>query len=60
MADRSDFEEQRALLLKDVVASIENVLQNINRLNRNLEGIIAVGFVDHASCTVIDGQTGRQ
>ncbi|QIW99334.1 hypothetical protein AMS68_004852 [Peltaster fructicola] len=43
MAERSNFEEQRALLLNDVVASMENVLQNINRLNRNLEGIIAVG-----------------
>ncbi|KXL46226.1 hypothetical protein M433DRAFT_65877 [Acidomyces richmondensis BFW] len=37
------FEQQRALLVNDVAASLENVLQNINKLNRSLEGIIAVG-----------------
>ncbi|KAK4899562.1 Dolichyl-diphosphooligosaccharide-protein glycosyltransferase subunit dad1 [Elasticomyces elasticus] len=37
------FEQQRALLVGDVAASLENVLQNINKLNRSLEGVIAVG-----------------
>ncbi|KAI7263477.1 hypothetical protein KC345_g9141 [Hortaea werneckii] len=36
-SDGSYFENQRALL------SLENVLQNINKLNRSLEGVIAVG-----------------
>ncbi|CZT25021.1 uncharacterized protein RCC_10749 [Ramularia collo-cygni] len=37
------FEQQRQLLIGDVAASLENVLQNINKLNRSLEGVIAVG-----------------
>ncbi|KAI5362842.1 Putative DASH complex subunit Dad1 protein [Septoria linicola] len=40
---RAFFEQQRALLIQDVAASMENVLQNINKLNRSLEGVIAVG-----------------
>ncbi|TKA70531.1 hypothetical protein B0A55_09218 [Friedmanniomyces simplex] len=39
----SYFEQQRALLVSDIAASLENVLQNINKLNRSLEGVIAVG-----------------
>ncbi|KAK0269554.1 Dolichyl-diphosphooligosaccharide-protein glycosyltransferase subunit dad1 [Friedmanniomyces endolithicus] len=39
----SYFEQQRALLVNDVAASLERVLQNINKLNRSLEGVIAVG-----------------
>ncbi|KAK1079416.1 hypothetical protein LTR33_006408 [Friedmanniomyces endolithicus] len=39
----SYFEHQRALLVNDVAASLERVLQNINKLNRSLEGVIAVG-----------------
>ncbi|KAI7290465.1 hypothetical protein KC343_g392 [Hortaea werneckii] len=42
-SDGSYFENQRALLVNDVAASLENVLQNINKLNRSLEGVIAVG-----------------
>lgn len=45
----TSFEQQRALLLNDVVANMENVLQKINRLNRNLEGIIAVSIVHAAN-----------
>ncbi|KAK5121787.1 hypothetical protein LTR85_004662 [Meristemomyces frigidus] len=41
--DGSYFEKQRALLVNEVAASMENVLQNINKLNRSLEGVIAVG-----------------
>nr|OQN98044.1 hypothetical protein B0A51_18392 [Rachicladosporium sp. CCFEE 5018] len=41
--EKSLFEQQREQLLGDVAASLENVLQNINKLNRSLEGVIAVG-----------------
>ncbi|KAF2103124.1 hypothetical protein NA57DRAFT_72107 [Rhizodiscina lignyota] len=37
------FEQQRALLVGEIAQSMEHVLQNINKLNRSLEGIIAVG-----------------
>ncbi|KAG7006425.1 GTP-binding protein rhoC [Physcia stellaris] len=37
------FEQQRAALLVEIAASMESVLQNINKLNRSLEGVIAVG-----------------
>ncbi|EME78676.1 uncharacterized protein MYCFIDRAFT_32018 [Pseudocercospora fijiensis CIRAD86] len=40
---QSYFEEQRSLLVQDVAAGLENVLQNLNKLNRSLEGVIAVG-----------------
>lgn len=40
--EKSYFEQQRELLIGDVAASLENVLQNINKLNRSLEGVIAV------------------
>ncbi|EGP84542.1 uncharacterized protein MYCGRDRAFT_29184, partial [Zymoseptoria tritici IPO323] len=41
--EKTYFEQQRQLLIGDVAASLENVLQNINKLNRSLEGVIAVG-----------------
>ncbi|KAF4264464.1 hypothetical protein KXW98_004536 [Aspergillus fumigatus] len=37
------FEQQRAELVREIAVGMEQVLQNINRLNRNLESIIAVG-----------------
>ncbi|KAL1863473.1 Dolichyl-diphosphooligosaccharide-protein glycosyltransferase subunit dad1 [Paecilomyces lecythidis] len=37
------FEQQREELVREIAVGMEEVLQNINRLNRNLEGIIAVG-----------------
>lgn len=37
------FEQQRALLVGEIAQSMEHVLQNINKLNRSLEGVIAVG-----------------
>lgn len=40
--EKSYFEQQRELLIGDVATSLENVLQNINKLNRSLEGVIAV------------------
>ncbi|KAK5108987.1 hypothetical protein LTR62_007621 [Meristemomyces frigidus] len=39
----SYFEQQRSLLVNDIAASLESVLQNMNKLNRSLEGVIAVG-----------------
>lgn len=41
-SSKAFFEHQRSLLLTDVAGSLENVLQNINKLNRSLEGVIAV------------------
>ncbi|KAK3709482.1 Dolichyl-diphosphooligosaccharide-protein glycosyltransferase subunit dad1 [Vermiconidia calcicola] len=41
--EKTYFEQQRELLIGDVATSLENVLQNINKLNRSLEGVIAVG-----------------
>ncbi|KAL1957260.1 hypothetical protein VTO42DRAFT_6166 [Malbranchea cinnamomea] len=43
MGHSTYFEEQRAELLKEIALSLDQVLQNINRLNRNLESIITVG-----------------
>ena len=40
--EKSYFEQQRELLVGDVAASLEAVLQTMNRLNRSLEGVIAV------------------
>ncbi|KAL1986947.1 hypothetical protein VTN96DRAFT_5103 [Rasamsonia emersonii] len=37
------FEQQREELIREIALEMENVLQNLNRLNRNLESIIAVG-----------------
>ncbi|PWY65607.1 hypothetical protein BO70DRAFT_356747 [Aspergillus heteromorphus CBS 117.55] len=37
------FEQQRAELVREIAGGMEQVLQNINRLNRNLESIISVG-----------------
>ncbi|KAL8808553.1 MAG: hypothetical protein Q9182_000104 [Xanthomendoza sp. 2 TL-2023] len=39
----SSFLQQRDLLIGEISIAMEHVLQNINRLNRNLEGVIAVG-----------------
>lgn len=37
------FEQQREELVRAIAVGMEQVLQNINRLNRNLESIISVG-----------------
>ncbi|KAN0119918.1 DASH complex subunit Dad1 domain containing protein [Hyaloscypha variabilis] len=42
-AERSFFEQQREVLLKEIGVSFEHVLANINKLNRSMEGVIAVG-----------------
>ncbi|EAW17377.1 uncharacterized protein NFIA_072920 [Aspergillus fischeri NRRL 181] len=40
------FEQQRAELVREIAVGMEQVLQNINRLNRNLESIIAVSSIE--------------
>ncbi|KAL4914859.1 DASH complex subunit Dad1-domain-containing protein [Aspergillus aurantiobrunneus] len=37
------FEQQREELVREIAVGMEQVLQNINRLNRNLESVISVG-----------------
>ncbi|KAL8868189.1 MAG: hypothetical protein Q9174_005152 [Haloplaca sp. 1 TL-2023] len=37
------FLQQRDMLVGEISMAMEQVLQNINKLNRNLEGVIAVG-----------------
>ncbi|PVH88803.1 hypothetical protein DL98DRAFT_477466 [Cadophora sp. DSE1049] len=41
--EKTFFEQQREVLLKEIGISFEHVLANINKLNRSLEGVIAVG-----------------
>ncbi|KAF2273054.1 uncharacterized protein EI97DRAFT_445327 [Westerdykella ornata] len=41
--EKSFFESQRELLVQEIAQSLEHVLQNINKLNRSLEEVIAVG-----------------
>ncbi|TGO53734.1 hypothetical protein BOTNAR_0287g00040 [Botryotinia narcissicola] len=40
---KSYFEQQREILLGEIAISFEHVLSSINKLNRSLEGVIAVG-----------------
>ncbi|TVY37283.1 DASH complex subunit [Lachnellula subtilissima] len=40
--EKSYFEQQRAALLQEIGVSFEHVLANINKLNRSMEGVIAV------------------
>ncbi|KAL7944329.1 DASH complex subunit Dad1 domain-containing protein [Trichoderma barbatum] len=40
---RAYFEQQREALIGDIAGSFEQVLANINKLNRSLEAVIAVG-----------------
>jgi len=40
---KSFFEQQREALLGDISVNFEHVLANINKLNRSLEGVVAVG-----------------
>ncbi|PMD18762.1 hypothetical protein NA56DRAFT_647644 [Hyaloscypha hepaticicola] len=42
-AENSFFEQQREVLLREIGVSFEHVLANINKLNRAMEGVIAVG-----------------
>ncbi|KAM7220278.1 DASH complex subunit Dad1 domain containing protein [Rhypophila decipiens] len=42
-AEKSYFEQQREELIGEIAMSFEHVLANINKLNRSLEAVIAVG-----------------
>ncbi|PBP25657.1 DASH complex subunit Dad1, partial [Diplocarpon rosae] len=42
--DKTLFEQQREILLKEIGVSFEHVLANINKLNRSLEAVIAVSW----------------
>ncbi|KAL8782400.1 MAG: hypothetical protein Q9213_005403 [Squamulea squamosa] len=42
-ASTSSFLQQRDALVGEISTAMEHVLQNINKLNRSLEGVIAVG-----------------
>ncbi|KAI1337598.1 DASH complex subunit Dad1-domain-containing protein [Xylariaceae sp. FL0016] len=41
--ERSYFEQQREELIGEIAMSFEHVLANINKLNRSLEAVVAVG-----------------
>ncbi|KAL1883028.1 hypothetical protein VTK73DRAFT_103 [Phialemonium thermophilum] len=41
--EKTYFEQQREILIGDIAMSFEHVLANINKLNRSLEAVIAVG-----------------
>ncbi|KAJ8062790.1 hypothetical protein OCU04_008047 [Sclerotinia nivalis] len=41
--EKSYFEQQREIILGEIAVSFEHVLSSINKLNRSLEGVIAVG-----------------
>lgn len=40
---KTPFLQERERLVGEIATSLEHVLQNINKLNRSLEGVIAVG-----------------
>ncbi|KAM0257856.1 hypothetical protein ACHAQJ_004160 [Trichoderma viride] len=42
-SSRAYFEQQREALVGDIAESFEQVLSSINKLNRSLEAVIAVG-----------------
>ncbi|KAJ0107304.1 dash complex subunit dad1 [Diaporthe amygdali] len=42
-SSRAYFEQQREALIGEIAMSFEQVLANINKLNRNLEAVITVG-----------------
>ncbi|KAL0256350.1 Dolichyl-diphosphooligosaccharide-protein glycosyltransferase subunit dad1 [Diplodia seriata] len=41
--EKTYFEQQREMLVGEAAQNLEAVLQNMNKLNRSLESIIAVG-----------------
>jgi len=41
--EKTYFEQQRQVLMDEIATSFEQVLANINKLNRSLEAVIAVG-----------------
>lgn len=51
--EKTYFEQQREMLVGEVAQNLEAVLQNINKLNRSLEGIIAVSPAHGSSISVL-------
>ena len=49
-AEKSFFEKQRDALVGEIAQNLEQVLQNINKLNRSLEGVIAVSICTKGRC----------
>ncbi|KAF2396604.1 hypothetical protein EJ06DRAFT_499866 [Trichodelitschia bisporula] len=43
LSQQTFFHQQRALLVSGIAASMDSVLTNLNRLNRSVEAVIAVG-----------------
>ncbi|KAI0437900.1 DASH complex subunit Dad1-domain-containing protein [Xylaria telfairii] len=43
MREKTHFEMQREALIGEIAMSFEHVLANINKLNRSLEAVVAVG-----------------
>ncbi|KAJ3471146.1 hypothetical protein MRS44_001245 [Fusarium solani] len=41
--EKTYFEQQREALIGEIAMSFEHVLANINKLNRSLEAVVAVG-----------------
>ncbi|KAF3070610.1 DASH complex subunit DAD1 [Daldinia childiae] len=41
--EKTYFEQQREALIDEIAMSFEHVLANINKLNRSLEAVVAVG-----------------
>ncbi|KAI0096856.1 DASH complex subunit Dad1-domain-containing protein [Hypoxylon sp. NC0597] len=41
--EKTYFEQQREVLIGEIAMSFEHVLANINKLNRSLEAVVAVG-----------------
>ncbi|KAI1799171.1 DASH complex subunit Dad1-domain-containing protein [Daldinia bambusicola] len=41
--EKTYFEQQREALISEIAMSFEHVLANINKLNRSLEAVVAVG-----------------
>ncbi|KAI0968061.1 DASH complex subunit Dad1-domain-containing protein [Xylaria arbuscula] len=41
--EKTHFEQQREALIGEIAMSFEQVLANINKLNRSLEAVVAVG-----------------
>ncbi|CAG8774654.1 5275_t:CDS:2 [Cetraspora pellucida] len=41
--ERTTFQKQKESLINDIALGLEQVINNINVLNKNLEGAIAIG-----------------
>ncbi|CAG8724779.1 31215_t:CDS:2 [Gigaspora margarita] len=41
--DRTTFQKQKETMINDIALGLEQVINNMNVLNKNLEGVIAIG-----------------